>query len=93
MNKVTNKKWKKIIFYWRIVKHDDQEDDEQGDKQEVDEQGDKQEDDEQGVEQKRKKNSSSFWSISRIVKHDNQENDEQVVKKNNFIIFLVILTT
>jgi hypothetical protein len=32
MNKVTNKKWKKIIFYLGIVKHDDWEDDEQGDK-------------------------------------------------------------
>ncbi len=45
MNKVTNKNWRIFNFYLVIIKHDDWEDDEQGDKQEVDE---------QGVEQKNK---------------------------------------
>jgi hypothetical protein len=45
VNKVTNKNWKNFNFYLSfnfylvIIKHDDWEDDEQGDKQEVDEQG------------------------------------------------------
>jgi hypothetical protein len=37
MNKVTNKKWIFKILYMVIIKHDDWDDDEQGDKQKVDE--------------------------------------------------------